>query len=310
MKKVFDFLLFLRPLNLMMVFAIFWAFEYFIFEPLFASQGFGLSLKSFQLDLIAFNTVLVAMIGYLINDWYDQPIDKLNKPNRFLIKYAVSSLQFFTILGLLIMLVLFLAAFLTWSLKMFHWLWIYPFFTFIMWYYAAYLKLSGLIGNMVVSFSIAVIPALIFYAEYSSFILLKNVNQEAASQLIMHVCIFSLLIFSSNMARELVKDVEDANGDKAHNSSSFFLKNGLRRTKSLVLVSVLLMLGLESALILKSTWITKQFIYFGFGILIFSIYLAFKVLTANHKGHFYSLSFMLKMLMIVGLVQLLLLSPR
>lgn len=310
MKKVFDFLLFLRPLNLMMVFAIFWTFEYFIFEPLLASQGFGLSLKSFQLDLLALNTVIVAIIGYLINDWYDQPIDKLNKPNRFLIKYSVSSLQFFTILGLLVLLVLFLAAFLAMSLKVFHWLWIYPFFTFIMWYYAANLKLRGLIGNMVVSFSIAVIPALIFYAEYSSFILLKNVNQESASQLIVHVCIFSLLIFFSNMARELVKDIEDAKGDKSQNSSSFFLKNGLKRTKSLVVVSVLLVLGLEIALILKSSWITKQFVYLGFGVLIFSVFIAVKVLKSNDKRHFYNLSFMLKMLMLVGLLQLLFLSPR
>lgn len=293
-----------------MVFAIFWAFEYFIFEPLFASQGFGLSLKSFQLDLLALNTVLVAMIGYLINDWYDQPIDKLNKPNRFLIKYAVSSLQFFTILGLLVLSVLICAVFLAFSLKMFHWLWIYPFFTFIMWYYAANLKLRGLIGNVVVSLSIAVIPCLIFYAEYSSFILLKNINPEAASQLMMHVCVFSLLIFSSNMARELVKDVEDANGDKSQNSSSFFLKYGLKSTKNIVLVSVLIVLGLEISLILKSTWITKQFIYSCFGVLLFSIYLSVKVLKSNHKSHFYSLSIMLKMLMILGLLQLLLLSPR
>lgn len=294
----------------MMVFAIFWIFEYFIFEPLFASQGFGLSLKSFQLDLIAFNTVLVAMIGYLINDWYDQPIDKLNKPNRFLIKYAVSSLQFFTILGLLVLLVLICAVFLAFSLKMFHWLWIYTFFTFIMWYYAANLKLRGLIGNVVVSLSIAVIPTLIFYAEYSSFILLKTLNEQAASQLIMHLAILSALIFLSNIARELVKDVEDATGDKAHNSSSFFLKNGLRRTKSLVLVSVLLMLGLESALILKSTWITKQFIYFGFGVLVVSVFLAFKVLKSSEKAHFSSLSFVLKILMLIGLIQVLFLEPR
>jgi len=310
MKKVFDFLLFLRPLNLMMVFAIFWAFEYFIFEPIFASQGFGLGLKSFQLDLLALNTVLVAVIGYLINDWYDQPIDKLNKPNRFLIKYSVSSLQFFTILGLLIMLVLFLAAFLAWSLKMFHWLWIYPFFTFIMWYYAANLKLRGLIGNIVISFSIAVIPALILYAEYSSYILLKTLNEQAASQLITHLAILSVLIFLSNMARELVKDVEDANGDKAHNSSSFFLRYGLKKTKQVVLTAVLAVLVLEMTILIYSTWVTQEFIYAGCTVLFGSVLLAIKAMKSSEKKHFSKLSLGLKLLMLIGLVQVLFLNPR
>jgi 4-hydroxybenzoate polyprenyltransferase len=310
MKKVFDFILFLRPFNLVMVFAIFWIFEYFIFEPLFASHGFGLSLKSFQLDLIAFNTVLVAMTGYLINDWYDQSIDRLNKPYRFLVKYSVSSARFFGLIWLPILFVIVIAVFLAFSLRSFHWVWIYPFFTFIMWCYASSLKLKGLVGNIVVSFSIAAIPWLILLAEKTGFILLKNLDQDAASQLVLHLSIFSLLIFLSNMARELVKDIEDAKGDKSQNSGSFFLKKGLKKTKRLVLVSVLLVLGLEIALIMKSIWITNQFIYLSFGVLVVSVFLAFKVLKSSEKAHFSSLSFVLKILMLIGLIQVLCLGPR
>lgn len=293
-----------------MVFAIFWAFEYFAFEPVFASQGFGLTLKSFQLDLMALNTVLVAMIGYIFNDWYDQSIDKLNKPRRFLVKYSISSIKIFWLLGILILMVLCLATFLAFSLKVLHWLWIYPFFTFIMWYYASSLKLKGLIGNIIVSFSIAVIPAIIFFAEHTSFVFLKSANQAAANQLIMHLCIFSLMIFLSNLARELVKDIEDAKGDKSQNSSSFFLKKGLRITKTFILVAVLSLLCLEFLLIMQSLWITEVFIYLGFLVLAFLLYIVVKLLKSKEKVQFSNLSLMFKILMIIGLLQVLFLNPH
>jgi 4-hydroxybenzoate polyprenyltransferase len=310
MKKTLRFARFLRHINLIMVFAVFWIFEYFLFEPYFATRGLGLLLNGYQLDLLALNTVLVALAGYVINDWYDREIDAVNKPERFLVAHPIPPKLFYTFYIGLLLAGFSIAVFLAIDLDYLQWLWLYPVFTFGMWYYAATLKKKGIAGNILVSLAIAFIPWLLIIAELQNLQSVVASKTDGLSDLFAHLLAISALMFLSNLARELLKDAEDAEGDASKNSASVFLTKGLKKTRKLVFVIVLALLGLEVLLLSQSSWMTEYFVGVGSIVVLTSAFALFKVRKMNVKQTFTELSVLLKLIMLFGMIQVLFLMPR
>lgn len=310
MKKMWRFISFLRPINLIMVFVVFWIFEYFLFEPYFANWGLGLSLRGYQLDLLALDTVLVALTGYVINDWYDRSIDAVNRPNRFLVTHPVSSKVFYTAYSILILFGFAIATYLALELDYLQWLWLYPVFTFGMWYYASRLKKVGIAGNLMVSLAIAFIPWLLLIAEFQNLQALKMMDGPNTSTLLGHLLIISALMFLSNLAREVLKDAEDAEGDAAQNSASVFLTKGLKKTRRLIFIAVLALLVFELLLLSWSNWLSEFFVGTAAVICLLAIFILNRTLKTAEKKSFSQLSMMLKIIMFLGMIQVLFLSPR
>jgi 4-hydroxybenzoate polyprenyltransferase len=120
----------------------------------------------------------------------------------------------------------------------------------------------------------------------------------------------SALMFLSNLARELLKDAEDAEGDASKNSASVFLTKGLKKTRKLVFVIVLALLGLEVLLLSQSSWMTEYFVGVGSIVVLTSAFALFKVRKMNVKQTFTELSVLLKLIMLFGMIQVLFLMPR
>lgn len=293
-----------------MVFVVFWIFEYFLFEPYFAIWGLGLNLKSHQLDLLALNTVLVALAGYVINDWYDRGIDAVNRPDRYLVVSPISSKAFYFFYTLLLLFGLGLATYLAIELDYLRWLWLYPLFTFGMWYYASSLKKKGVMGNLLVSVAIAFIPWLLVIAEGQSIQSIREIGGQNLSDLYAHLIAISALMLLSNLARELLKDAEDAEGDALANSASVFLTKGLKKTRAYIFVIVLALLVLEAVLLYWSAWLSEYFVGTAVVVILLSILTLLRVLKINQKRSFANLSLMLKIIMLLGMMQVLFLSPR
>ena len=310
MKKIWAAFLFLRPLNLLMVFAVFWIFEYFLFEPLLNQYALGLTLSSHQLDLLATSISLVAASGYMINDWKDRDIDTINRPNRFLLRYPVSKKVFFRLYAFVIFFGFAFSAYVAFTLDKAGWVWLYPFFVLLMWFYAAKLKLKGVWGNSLVSIAICIIPWLLVLAELPSLEKLALINKDAFALLIYHVFALSICMALANFVREVVKDAQDEKGDSAFGSESIYLKYGVRATRITCVVSVLTLLVIEIGLVLLSPWMTQAFLFCGLSIGILTLIISYKILISRKKSEFSSVSMQLKLLMLFGLLQVAFLTPN
>src|SRR5580698_2522985 len=62
-------------------------FYYFILLPCFAGQQpvYPVVLRPVLFYLLAFSSVLIAAAGYIINDYFDLNIDRVNKPDRLVV---------------------------------------------------------------------------------------------------------------------------------------------------------------------------------------------------------------------------------
>ncbi|RLG53227.1 MAG: hypothetical protein DRO00_04515 [Thermoproteota archaeon] len=158
---------------------------------------------------------LVLMGGNAINDFFDFEIDAINKPFRPIPQGIITRREAF----LSYLLLSFIGVMLAFSLG-----WI-PFiiallFVLAWYFYARNLKAKGLVGNIVVSTGVGFTIIFGYISAHGGSILLPIT--------------LALIAFSANLAREIVKTVEDLPGDKKAGLSTVPIKFGMKKTKTLI----------------------------------------------------------------------------
>ena len=164
--------------------------------------------------------VIVALItaaGNVINDYFDAAIDTINRPDRPIPSGTVSlrAAQYFAP-------TLFLAGLLVSILTNIFCLAIAVFNCLLLIAYAARLKSTPFFGNAVVA-----------YLAASMFLFGGALNGPGG---LAHVLPVATITFFAMLARELIKDAEDVEGDAASGASTLPIRIGIRKTAMLALV--------------------------------------------------------------------------
>ncbi len=176
----------------------------------------GNEILSLQLLSIACSGALAISAGNVINDYFDYEIDKINRPERVLSIGIITRKQSLIIYFVILFLSLMLAVFV--SFKAFIFLLL---FSPVIFLYSAWFKKIPLFGNFIVA---AVLGFIGFI--YPGFVLANTIK------VIIPAC-FAFLI---NFIRELLKDMEDIEGDMKCGVITFPLKYGFRLSKSIIII--------------------------------------------------------------------------
>lgn len=233
-----------------------------------------------NIHLLALIAIFSAASGYIINDYFDIKIDSINKPKKVIIGRFITRrwALFWHYLFVFIALVLALAV----SLKV---LVIVTAILFLLWIYALKLKRTAFIGNFTVAFLTSMVIAMLaFYLNYFS----------------AKIMVFIAFAFTSNIIREIVKDMEDLKGDKREGCNTLPIVIGVSQTKWLVAVFILLFvvqLG-GYAFVMKAVKIAVLALCFALFLLVYSI----KLVKADSKAEFHELSTYAKWFMLGGLL--------
>ena len=86
---MFAFLKLIRLQNLLVIAFTQCMVRWCLVYPILKILGFELQLSNFHFFLVVVSTVMIAAAGYIINDYFDVRIDKVNKPERMLIDKGV-----------------------------------------------------------------------------------------------------------------------------------------------------------------------------------------------------------------------------
>ncbi len=175
----------------------------------------------FFIVLKALNLTFIAAAGYVINDYFDQKADAINKPDEQWVgilitgKRAILMHIVFSLLALLLSIVIS-------SHFQHHFYWIATLgLTLLLLLYTPFFKRTMLMGNILVAAVVAIIP---WWALMDSI----NVKNE---RLIWAMVFFS---FCSNWIREVIKDIQDVEGDRVGQYKSIALMKGVSKTVELV----------------------------------------------------------------------------
>ncbi|MBS1682247.1 MAG: geranylgeranylglycerol-phosphate geranylgeranyltransferase [Bacteroidetes bacterium] len=236
----------------------------------------------FHLLLLSSSTMIIAAAGYIINDYYDVKIDLINKPERVVIGKQVArryALLFHTVLSIVGTAIGFM---LNWKIGVINFL-----SAFLLWWYSNSLKRQPFVGNFVV----ALLTGLS--------ILLINVFYEMSQTLVLIYSIFALVM---TLIRELVKDMEDLKGDNTFGCKTLPIIWGLRRTKFLIYFLMLVLFG--SVIYINDVFTKLPLLYFFVFLFLPLVFLFARLLRADTKKDFYSLSQWCKIVMLLGVVSM------
>ena len=192
---------------------------------------------------------------------------------------------------------------------------IFIFFVFSLWKYSKDYKTSLLIGNLQVSLltSLSIINIALFD------LIPSGIKDEYGSEIIFYIIlIYAGFSFITTLIREIIKDLEDFDGDKVRNSRTLAISYGIEKTKKIsILLTLMPILGLAyfqyfQYSVLNSTF-SIEINYWGVNItavfyilllqLLF-ILLIMKVNTATSKSDFHLSSTLCKIIMLIGILSI------
>lgn len=233
--------------------------------------------------LITLSTVFIAAAGYIINDYFDVKIDLINKPHRVIIgrylkrRWAITAHQVLSVIGCFLGL---------WVSK---WIFLVGVVSVtLLWFYASYFKKRPFIGNVIVAFltALSLLIISVYYLQNRTLVL-----------------IYALFVFAISLIREVIKDMEDLRGDVSHGCRTLPIVWGIRRTK--VLLYGLLMMFIV-LLYLSATYLQNPHLAWIFTAMMLPVgWLTYKLVYADTKRAFASLSTFCKIIMLLGMLSML-----
>ncbi|MBR9758420.1 MAG: UbiA family prenyltransferase [Algicola sp.] len=275
--------------------------KYALLEPF----GVATALNGLQFTLLVLASVGLAAAGNIINDIYDVETDLVNKPHGVLIGKSVSeklayNLFFaFNILGVL------LGYYVATSVGKDVFFGLFVFVSASLYFYASYLKQVLLAGNALISLLVAL--SLVIVGIFDLLPAVTPHNQETQSTFFKIILDYAMFAFFINFLREMVKDIEDIDGD--YKAGMNTLPIAIGRDRAIKIAFVLSLLPIASILYYTATYLYHQtlaVIYFLVGIIGPLIFVAIKLFSAETKKQLHLIANLLKLVMFFGILSMLL----
>jgi 4-hydroxybenzoate polyprenyltransferase len=276
---------------------------YKIILPALQTQQISPTLPFEQLLLFILITVFITAGGYIINDIADVRIDLLNKPHRILIGRKISTATAYWLYFIVNLIGFLLAMYLALVGRRMSLLFIFPVAVVGLLAYSVWLKKRPLSGNILVSLYCAGVALIVWIAEAPALSQLRAPALDRVTHLLTYYAVFA---FFSTLFREIVKDLEDAEGDAAAGARTVAIAWGVGAAKRLA--------GAVAGLLLL------YLLYFGYNtfqkipivgtvaILFVTLMIGtgwFLLIKANNMQQYHQVSQLAKVMMLAGILLLL-----
>jgi len=250
----------IRWKNLIMIALMQYLIKYALLLPFFESHGVITSLKPLGFIILVLATICIAAGGYIINDIYDVETDKVNKPDKVIINKHISEKNALTLFIILNVIGVGLGFYLSNGIGKSGFSVIFIIASALLYIYSSYLKQLFLVGNIVVSLVVSLSILLIGVFELIPAMTDANrVVQITFFKIILDYAIFAFMI---NLIRELVKDIEDIDGDYKAGMRTLPIVLGRERANKIVFA--LSLIPLLSVIYYVITYLFKQQLVVGY----------------------------------------------
>ena len=300
----------IRWSNLLIIALLMFIIRHFIFQAGLPGL-FSLQLDVFNFFLLVLSVVLIAAGGNIINDIYDQETDEINKPHKKIIGTHISETMGWVFYLLCTVLGIGIGYYLAhYFLKDNSFLLFHLISPALLWVYASNLKKTALIGNIVVALLAAFVPLAVLTFEYGAMLLTywdviqMNVLGNPFQYMFDWTFYLALFAFITTLIRELIKDIEDVEGDEQTQMKTLAVKMGIEKTTN----AAVILSALTAVLLLVSALKFSLFEHNRIAILVYQIIVLIglivlsitKLRKAENKQQFHSISTLWKIIMLLG----------
>ncbi|MBG0860982.1 MAG: geranylgeranylglycerol-phosphate geranylgeranyltransferase [Bacteroidales bacterium] len=311
-----EFLALIRWKNLLIVVLTMILMRYAVIEPVISKIGIVMSAGSgdeipmvlqfsrFNFILLVLATTLITAGGYVINDYFDIKTDLINRGKvivgtKIPRREAMLWHSVFNIVGVLI------GFYISWRAGYFWMGTLFLIVSGLLYFYSASYKRQFLIGNLVVAVLTAMVPLLVVLYEWPAlyrFYAANAVRVPSLDIIFYWVGGFSLFAFFTTFTREIIKDIEDFEGDRAYGRNTVPVVMGVTTAKivavSLILITIILLYLVWYFFI--NDLITV--IYMSVLIVLPLLYVLYRVIASQNRNQIHSASNILKISMLSGIL--------
>lgn len=306
LKIAYAFLRLMRFSNLVIIVITQYFLRWFIIKPILAYSGFQVQLSSWEFGILVLTTVLLAAAGYIINDYFDRKTDLINRPGRVIVgrliypRYAMASHFIFTLAGLI------LGGYLAFKIHRLSLSTVFIFSSVLLWFYSTTYKRQLLVGNIIISLLVGMVPFLTLLFEFPLLVHTYHLYILAEGNkfkiLLFWVISYSAFAFIINLVREVVKDMEDFEGDYIFGCNTIPIAWGMKTARLIVAGIVLITIMPIFYLLFFHLKDSISFIYIPLFIILPLIVLAIGIFHSDSKEQYHRLSILIKMVMLAGLL--------
>jgi 4-hydroxybenzoate polyprenyltransferase len=245
-----------------------------------------------HLFILVVASALSIASGYIINNFYDSEKDLINRPNKSMLDRLIrqkTKLQVYFILNFIVVIIAF---FVSWRVALF-----YSVYIFLIWFYSHKLKKYPIIGNLTAAI-LAVLPF------FGILIYFYRKNQDGNLGSIDTGIIFLFLLI---LIREMIKDLENLQGDFVSNYKTVPVVYGETASKkSITILTLLSVLPVYILVEMYDVGYMDIYLYLCLAIMILLIILLWK---ADSKPQFVKIHNILKFLIVAGVFSIVLIEP-
>ncbi|MFH0866408.1 MAG: geranylgeranylglycerol-phosphate geranylgeranyltransferase [Bacteroidota bacterium] len=301
----------IRYPNLIIIVLSQYLFRYFILLPLIKEEHIEPVFSHLNFALLVLSTVLIAAAGYAINDYFDIRTDRINRPHKIVVGRLISRRKAMLIHVAFNIIAVLIGIYLSYKVHSYRLASIHIVISVLLWLYSLKYKAYFLVGNLIVAFVSALTILIVWIFELYA---LKTIGQIPITQ--MYLLNFFLwayvsYAFITSLIREIIKDIEDLEGDKKIGCSTLPVVMGINRTKYVLLFLCLITIVSLGYVAYSSQ--TKQltliFWYVILMLIIPFIYMMYLILKAKNKPDYNFLSNITKFIMIAGVASMALIFP-
>jgi len=293
------FLKLVRVPNLLMVLLT----QILIKYGLFDSFGISITLSGLGFSLLVLATICIAAAGNIINDIFDLEADRINKPEKVLIGTIISNNTAYTLYIILSILGVGSGFYLSNIIGKPGFSAIFIIISALLYLYATYLKHIMVIGNVIISSLVAF--SLIIVGLYDLLPAITAENQQTQSTIFSILLDYALFAFLLNWLREMVKDQEDIKGDYNAGRNTLPITLGSKRTNLVIFLVGLL--PIAAVIYYLYNYLFENIyavLYTLFFIVAPLLYFLINIWTSENKKDYHKLSFLLKIIMLLGILSL------
>lgn len=301
-----DFLRLIRYKNLLIIAATQYLMRWCIIYPIIKINEFELQFSGLNFFFLVLSTISITAAGYIINDYFDRKTDVVNRPDTVIVgtkirrRVAMILHVIFNITGIG------LGFYISYAIGLWELGFIFFLITGILWYYSTTYKRQFLVGNLVVSILTAMVPFMVALFEvpllntiYREYLLAYNIN---FNNVLGWVGGFAFFAFLTTLIREILKDIEDYEGDEAFGRNTMPILIGILSTKivtiSLIFITILALVYAHVVYVND----TVTLIYFLAALILPLLFLVYKIIRAKEKKEYRFTSNLSKVIMLSGLI--------
>lgn len=293
----------IRPINLILLAIGMYALDVCVLQPNFNTYGILFSLNELQFFLLVLSVVCICAGGYLINDYYDVQTDMINKPDKvFIGESKLSPASVYRVYMILTGIGFALGVYLSLAVEFWRLIALYVLAIALLFFYATTFKRIALIGNIIVALLAALSMLMVLVFEPHLYQLARPGDYYIAEICNRFILTMAAFAFTTTMVREVIKDLEDVQGDRQSGAKTLPVRYGYGVSKLVIWIFVLATIG---ALVYMLTNILDQhqLVYVLYTGILFMCMIIIGVWTyiAQSPQQFHRLSTLVKVTMGLGL---------